>query len=103
MIVLFQTDKNINGSEEYNSPFILQITEELKSFSGEITKIIAHVSDENAAKTGVNDKKCVLEVRVEGKQPIAVSFHANSVQAAVTGAIEKIKINFEKLNFTPIK
>jgi len=100
MIVLFNTDKNINGSEEYNAPFISQITEELKGFSENITKVIAHVSDENAAKIGLNDKKCVLEARLEGKQPIAVTFHAHSVQAAVVGAIEKMKINFEKLNFS---
>lgn len=97
MIVLFNTDKNINGSEEFNSPFIIQITEELKRFSENITKVIAHVSDENAAKVGLNDKKCVLEARLEGKQPIAVTHHANTIQEAVTGAIEKLKNYFEKL------
>lgn len=98
MIVLFNTDKNINGSEEFNAPFIIQITEELKRFSDNITKVIAYVSDENAAKIGLNDKKCVLEARLEGKQPIAVTHHANSIREAVTGAIEKLKINFEKLS-----
>jgi hypothetical protein len=97
MIILFNTDKNIAGNKEFTETFIQQIDIELKRFSKDITKVIAYVSDENAAKIGLNDKKCVLEARLEGRQPIAVTHHSNTVQEAVTGAIEKLKVNFERL------
>jgi hypothetical protein len=97
MIILFNTDKNIAGNKEFNDTFIQQIEFDLKRFSKDITKVIAFVSDENAAKIGLNDKKCVLEARLEGRRPIAVTHHSNTVQEAVTGAIEKLKTNFERL------
>lgn len=97
MIILFNTDKNIAGNKEFTETFVQQIDIELKRFSKDITKVIAYVSDENAAKIGLNDKKCVLEARLEGRQPIAVTHHSNTVQEAVTGAIEKLKVNFERL------
>ncbi len=97
MIILFNTDKNIAGNKEFNDIFIQQIDFDLQRFSKDITKVIAFVSDENAAKIGLNDKKCVLEARLEGRQPIAVTHHSNTVQEAVTGAIEKLKTNFERL------
>ncbi len=30
-----------------------------------------HRSDENGSKSGQNDKRCVTEARLEGRQPVA--------------------------------
>lgn len=98
MIILFNTDKNIDASETINQSFVNLIADDLRKFSTHISRVIAFVSDENAAKIGLDDKKCLLEVRLNGKQPIAVTHHANTVHEAVNGALEKIKISFEKLS-----
>ncbi|MGK0386083.1 MAG: hypothetical protein ACI849_000690, partial [Patiriisocius sp.] len=46
--------------------------------------------DENGKKEGVNDKTCVLEARLKGKQPIAVTSQADSIEKAVSLALDKV-------------
>lgn len=97
MTIQFNTDKNINGTEEFVAPFITQIEDELKRFSSHITRIEVHLSDENGKKEGLNDIRCLLEARLEGKQPIAVSNQGDSFEQAVSGAIEKLKTSLETI------
>ena len=40
----------------------------------------------------MNDKTCVLEARLKGKQPIAVTSQADSIEKAVSEAIDKMKV-----------
>ena len=51
-----------------------------------------HLSDENSDnKFGVKDKRCLLEVRLAGREPIAVSHQATNVEEAVDEAAQKMK------------
>ncbi len=97
MIVQFNTGSNINGKERLTTPFVELITGELSRFSEHITRIEAHLTDEDGSKNGINDKRCVLEARIEGKQPTAVTSHANTYQQAVEGAIDKLKASLNKI------
>jgi hypothetical protein len=59
-------------------------------------KVEVHLSDENShKKSGHNDKRCVLEARLEGLQPIAVTLQAATLDQAVDGAAEKLKNSLE--------
>ena len=60
-------------------------------FEEYITRVEVHLKDENGKKEGVNDKTCVLEARLKGKQPIAVTSQADSIEKAVSEAIDKMK------------
>lgn len=91
MKIQFNTDKTINGHERHEDFFTTQIADELKIYEAEITRIEAHISDENGKKEGIKDIRCLLEARLEGKQPIAVSNQAATIEQAVSGAIEKLK------------
>ena len=91
MIVQINTDKNISGTEEFRTPVIALISDELNRFSNQITRVEVHLSDENANKGGINDKKCVLEARLEGMKPVAVTNKADTVELAIDGAIDKLK------------
>jgi ribosome-associated translation inhibitor RaiA len=91
MTIQFNTDNNIKGSEELRKPLIAAILEELSRFSAQITRLEVHLSDEDGPKNGLNDKRCMLEARLEGRQPIAVINHGNNHEQAVSGAIEKLK------------
>lgn len=96
MTIQFNTDKTINGDKKQQDYFTSQITEELKNYESNITRIEVHLSDENGEKEGVNAIRCLLEARIEGKQPIAVTEQANSVELAVSGAITKLKSSLKK-------
>ena len=97
MIIQFNTDKNISGdirSEEY---FSTLIESDLEQFQAHITRIEVHLSDENGAKSSLKDKRCLLEARLEGKQPIAVSHQDDTVELALSGALDKLKHSLETI------
>ncbi len=97
MKIQINTDKTINGDENHQKHFSALIEEGLKRQESHITRIEAHISDENGSKDGANDIRCLLEARVEGRQPIAVSSQADTYEQAVSGAIDKMKMSLETI------
>jgi len=91
MLVQIHTDKNIEGGSRFAEFFSNEIKNELARFDEIVTRIEVHVSDENGNKSTPNDKKCVIEARVEKKQPIAVTATADSAEKAFFEALEKIQ------------
>ena len=55
-----------------------------------VTRVEVHLSDENAATGGAADKRCMMEARLNGRAPIAVTNHAESLDAAVNGGARKL-------------
>lgn len=97
MIIKINTDKTLNGEERSADFFTSQIDEALERFESHISRIEVHLKDENGKKVGFNDISCMLEARLEGRQPIAVTNQANTVDLAVTGAIDKVKSAVETI------
>lgn len=97
MIIQLNTDKNIAGDERLESYLNTIIKDELSNFSDNITRIEVHLSDENSLKNGEGDKRCMIEARLENRQPIAVTSNANTVEAAVNDALEKLKASLETI------
>jgi hypothetical protein len=62
----------------------------LARFSAHVTRVEVHMSDENGSKGGDQDKRCVLEARMEGRKPVAVTHHAANMKQAVQGASSKL-------------
>lgn len=90
MTIQINTDNNINGTEALTAQYEAQIESELNRFSEHITPIEVHLSDESGHKDRVNTKRCLLEARVEGRQPIAVSNQADTLDQAMDGALVKL-------------
>ncbi|HNP07490.1 MAG TPA: HPF/RaiA family ribosome-associated protein [Cyclobacteriaceae bacterium] len=97
MKIQLNTDKNITGDERLQSYLSSLIENELSRFSDHITRIEVYLADENGQKKGANDKRCTLEVRLEGRQPLAVTSHANSVEKAVNDALDKLRASIETI------
>jgi len=97
MEVLFNTDKNIEGKERIESYFTDQIKESMERFENRVTRVEVHLSDENGNKSGVRDKKCVLEARPEGLKPLAVTSHEDTIEKAITSAIKKLNSSLKSL------
>jgi len=91
MKIQFNTGKNIVGSEGLRSSLTTLISSELSRFEDHITRLEVHLSDEDSNKNGVNDKRCMIEARIEGMKPIAVTNNADTQEQAVTGAVDKLK------------
>ncbi len=97
MTIQFNTDKNVTGREEFTTPLVTLVSEELNRFSSQITRVEIHLSDENGKKEGQNDKRCLMEARLEGMKPIAVTNNADNTEQAVKGALDKLKTSLETI------
>jgi len=95
MKIQINPDKTINGDEKHRDLFIAQITKELDNYKSHITDIEVHLSDQNGNKKGWDDILCLLEAKLEGRPSIAVSNQANTIESAMSGAIDKLKASFE--------
>ena len=90
MQIQISTDHNIEGSEAMAAETTAVVTHALRRFSEHITRVEVHLGDEDGAKTGENDVRCMLEARIEGRQPIAVTHHADTIPLAVHGAADSL-------------
>jgi hypothetical protein len=97
MTIQFNTDNNVTLSEEHRTPLIDLISEELSRFSHQITRVEVHLSDENGDKEGLNDKRCMIEARLAGMKPIAVTNHGDTHEQAVKGAVDKLKASLDTI------
>ncbi len=91
MHIEMTTDKNITGDER-----LLEYTEgaikgALTRFQDRITRVTAHFADENSSEKNVgDDKRCTLEARLAGLQPLAATHFAPTVREALAGALQKL-------------
>jgi ribosomal subunit interface protein len=91
MLIQINSDNHITGTEGLSNFVETTVAETLKRFDEQITRVEVHLNDENSHKSGINDKRCMIEARLEGMQPIAVTAHGNTIQEALKGALNKLK------------
>ncbi len=97
MQIQFNTDKNVTWNEDLIASSTTLISEKLSRFSQQITRVEVHLSDENSHKEGQYDKRCMLEVRLEGMKPIAVTDEAGTTEQAINGALDKLKASLQTI------
>jgi hypothetical protein len=97
MKIQFNTDKNIDAGEEFRESLISIISGTLKRFKNHVTRLEVHLSDENSGKSGPNDKRCLLEARIENRKPVAVTDEAESYIEAAAGAANKLKMALDSM------
>lgn len=91
MTIQLNTDNNLSVHEAFGNKLEDLLSEELSRFSEHITRLEVHLSDENGSKDGIHDKRCLLEARLESRQPMAVTALADTYELAVNNAIDKLK------------
>jgi ribosome-associated translation inhibitor RaiA len=88
--VLTNTGGNVAGSADLSAQVEASVVNELGRFSQQVTRVEVHLSDENGDKSGADDKRCLMEARLEGRPPTAVSHRASTMQLAIDGAAAKL-------------
>jgi ribosome-associated translation inhibitor RaiA len=91
MQIQVHTDRNVDVSDGMVRHIEAELESALSRFSDQVTRVEVHLSDESAGGSGGADKRCVLEARPAGQQPVAVTHHAASVGEAFSGAAHKIE------------
>ncbi len=90
MQIEVRTANNIVGSESLVAQVENVVTDTLSRFSDRITHVEVHLGDESGNKHGPEDKRCMIEARLDGRKPIAVTHHAASLVIAIDGAAHKL-------------
>ncbi len=90
MKIQVNTDAHIDGHEQLSEGVTRTVSHVLKRFQDHVTRVEVHLSDLNGEKGGQPDKRCVMEARLEGRQPVAATDVAGSLDQAVRGAVEKL-------------
>jgi hypothetical protein len=88
--IQINTDHNIEGRDALAAQVSTVVESAMSRISDHITRVEVHLSDENGDKDGHNDMRCMMEARLEGRQPIAVTHRAATLGEAVNGAAEKL-------------
>lgn len=92
MKILVKTDNHIKGSAELTRQVETVVAGALRHFGDRITRVEVHFSDENSDKKfGDDDKRCVMEARPAGLQPITVSHQGASLEQALDGAADTLQ------------
>jgi ribosome-associated translation inhibitor RaiA len=97
MQIQVNTDDNVEGRDELAGQVEAEVKATLSRFSDHITRVEIHLSDENAGKSGSADKRCLMEARPAGRQPIAVSHEGATLEEAYSGAAKKLRSSLERI------
>ncbi len=96
MKIQVNTGHNIKGSAELNEFINESFSSTFERYENALTRIEVHLSDENAAKSGPNDKRCLLEARLSNHKPLSVSAESDTIHKAITSARQKLLKSLDK-------
>jgi ribosome-associated translation inhibitor RaiA len=92
MQVQVNTDNHVAGGEGLTRQVEAVVEGALGRFGDQVTRVEVHLNDENSAgKSGSDDKRCLMEARLAGLDPIAVSHRGATLEQALDGAAEKLE------------
>jgi ribosome-associated translation inhibitor RaiA len=95
MQIQVNTDSNIEGREKLTDHVRSVVESALNRFNDRITRVEVHLSDQNGGKSGQDDMRCMMEARLKGRQPTAVTHDAATLDQAVDGAADRIQRSIE--------
>ncbi|MBA3624016.1 MAG: HPF/RaiA family ribosome-associated protein [Methylibium sp.] len=90
MQIQLNTDNHLLGSADLAARLESEVRSSLERFADRITRVEVHLNDLNSDKSGGDDKRCMMEARVAGRQPMSVDHHAPTVDLAISGASDKL-------------
>jgi len=92
VIVQIHTDPNIESTQRLTEGVEASVTSAVGRFEDRVTRVQVHLEDTNSSqKQGSGDKRCMMEARLNGRAPVAVTHFAPTVEQAVNGAADKLE------------
>lgn len=82
---------DVESSDALGKHINEQIKHALRHLEGRFTAVNVHIHDENAGKHGGNDKRCVIEARPAGYDPLSVESNGDDFYITVNAAARKLQ------------
>lgn len=91
MQININTDSTIERNTGLDEHVQSVVGSAIQRFQEHISRVEVHLSDNNSQKSVDGDNRCMIEARLNGYQPIAVSDHDATLHQAIAGAADKLK------------
>jgi ribosome-associated translation inhibitor RaiA len=91
VIVQIHTDNHIQSNETLTAQIESLIAGAVARASNRVSRVQVHLGDVNGHKGGSNDKRCMIEVRIDGQPPLAVTQQGPTLEQAMNGAADKLE------------
>jgi len=95
MLIETRTDSPFEGGEKLTDRLKGVVQSALERFGDRIRRVDVHLSDAISNKRGHGDKCCMMEARLDGREPITVTQHATTVEQAIQDAVHTLKRSIE--------
>jgi len=91
MLIEIRTDSNIEAREKLIDHLKGVVQGALERFDDRIRRVDVHLSDAISNKRGHGDKCCMIEARLDGREPVTVTQQASTVEQAIRDAVHTLK------------
>ncbi|MCU0227028.1 MAG: HPF/RaiA family ribosome-associated protein [Bryobacterales bacterium] len=90
MRIQVNSDKTVDVNDGLKLAVKTHMKKSFDRYGDRVTRVEVHLSDLNGNRGGDMDKRCLLEVRPAGMDPLAVTHQAATVDDAWKGATRKM-------------
>jgi hypothetical protein len=91
MQVQVNSDRSVKVNDEFSRLVEITVNNSLARFDDRITRVEVHLSDVNNGKSGSDDKRCLIEDRPAGRDPVVVTNEAATLEESLRGASDKLQ------------
>lgn len=96
MQFLFNSDNQTHLGEDAATRVEELVGTRLSRIADRLTRVEVHVSDVNGPRDGDDDKRCAIEIRPKGMNPISATAQAPTIERAVASGADKILQAFDR-------
>lgn len=96
MQIQINTANNVPGREAVIDRVGESVRDRLSRFQDRLTRVEVHLGDEDGPGASDNDKRCVIEARPTGIDPVTVTGLGDSIDQATSGALAKMTVALER-------
>ncbi len=90
MQIQINSDSSVRIDHDLSLSIQADVQRVLLRFERQVTRVEVHLSGAGGEWSGRPDKRCLLEARPAGQNPVSVSDEADTVERAAQGAAEKM-------------
>lgn len=90
MLVHVTTDNHISGRQELVGEIEATVSAALVRFKEQLMRVDVHLSDQTSNESSGVDKRCKLEARLAGMQPLATSGDGANLDQAIDAALDRL-------------
>ena len=90
MLVHVTTDNHISGRQELVGEIEATVSAALVRFKEQLMRVDVHLTDQTSNETSDVDKRCKLEARLSGMQPMLASGDGANLDQAIDVALDRL-------------